>query len=72
MTNATARPGLDHLEGLGVAVRRDDVHAEVLRSVDLGDLLMLVVPAVDTNGLALQVGERADVRGLLRDPSGWR
>ena len=38
-----------------MAVCRDDVHAEILR-VDLGDLLDVVVPAVDTMVLPLRSG----------------
>ena len=69
ITNATARPGLHHLEGLGVAVGRDDVHAEVLRGVDLGDLLDVGRARGRDDRLALEVVERLDVRRLLGDPA---
>src|SRR5439155_5885674 len=62
-------PGLDHLEGFRVAVGRDYVHAEVLRGVDLGDLLDVGGAGGGNDGLALEVGERLDVGRLLGDPA---
>jgi hypothetical protein len=59
--------GLDHLERLGMAVGRDDVHAELLLGVDLGDLLDVGGAGGRDDGLALEIGQLADLGRALRD-----
>src|SRR5450631_902024 len=59
--------GLHHQERLGMILRRDDVDAEVARSAGFGELLDVGGAGCRDHRLALEIVDRIDLAGFLRD-----
>ena len=64
-------PGLDHQEGLGVILGRQDREAEIFLGVELGDLLDVGGPGGRDHGLALEVLELIRACRTFSTRSGW-